>query len=87
MADHQRHEVGLRAFDNRLRIINTQIKPGFAALRAEAGLEPVPHDRLVAPSPAERRCRPFTGRREVQQLGQLRPQRPSAPAAPARAAS
>jgi adenosine deaminase len=36
-------------FDNRLRIINTQIKPGFAALRAEAGLEPVPHDRLIAP--------------------------------------
>jgi adenosine deaminase len=37
------------AFDRRLRLIDTQIKPSFAALRAEAGLEPVPHDRLIAP--------------------------------------
>ena len=36
-------------FDRRLRLIDTQIKPSFAALRAEAGLEPVPHDRLIAP--------------------------------------
>ena len=36
-------------FDERLRLINGQIKPGFAALRAEAGLEPVPDDRLIAP--------------------------------------
>jgi len=36
-------------FDRRLRLIDTQIKPSFAALRAEAGLEPVPHDRLITP--------------------------------------
>jgi adenosine deaminase len=37
-------------FEGRLRIISTQIKPGFAALRAEAGLEPRSGDQLVAPS-------------------------------------
>jgi adenosine deaminase len=37
-------------FEGRLRIINGQIKPGFAALRAEAGLDPVPNDRLIGPS-------------------------------------
>jgi hypothetical protein len=37
-------------FDGRLRIINAQIKPGFAALRAEAGLDPRPGDQLVAPT-------------------------------------
>ena len=36
-------------FDRRLRLIDMQIKPAFAALRAEAGSSPVPYDRLVAP--------------------------------------
>ena len=36
MADHQRDEERVRAFDERLRLINTVIKPGFAAARAKS---------------------------------------------------
>lgn len=36
-------------FDDRLRIINTIIKPGFARLRAELGLAPRRSDALIAP--------------------------------------
>ena len=39
-------------FDERLRIINGTIKPGFAALRAESGEAQRAADRLVAPSSA-----------------------------------
>jgi adenosine deaminase len=37
-------------FDERLRLIDGQIKPGFAALRTEAGLDARPGEHLVAPS-------------------------------------
>ena len=36
MAHHQRDEERVRPFDERLRLINTVIKPGFAAVRAES---------------------------------------------------
>ena len=36
-------------FDDRLRIINTIIKPGFASLRADLGLPPRGSNQLLAP--------------------------------------
>ena len=36
-------------FDDRLRIINSIIKPGFAKLREELGLPARPGDALLAP--------------------------------------